>query len=129
MYHPILTHCPVCHDSLTVTQLRCESCDIKIDGSFLVSGLASLTPDQLDFVETFLRCEGKINRVEEELKISYPTVRNRLRDIIVSMGYEPAAEIEAEEAQREAQRLEVLEQLATGEISPDDAVSLLGRSS
>jgi hypothetical protein len=73
-----------------------------------------------------LRCEGKINRVEKELNISYPTVRSRLHDIIVSMGYEPAAEIEAEESHREAQRLEVLEQLSTGQLSPDDAVSLLG---
>ncbi len=125
MYHPILTHCPVCHGTLTVTQLRCEHCAISIDGHFEVSGLSSLSPEQLEFVEIFLRCEGKINRVEKELGISYPTVRSRLHDIITSMGYEPVTDIEAEEAQREANRMQVLEELSTGKLSPDEAIDIL----
>jgi hypothetical protein len=127
MYHPLPTRCPLCGEPITVTQLRCESCDISIEGRFDVSGLAALSPDQLDFVEVFLRCEGKINRVEKELNISYPTVRSRLHDIIVAMGYEPVTDAEAEEAQREADRLQVLEQLSSGEISPDQAVDILRR--
>jgi hypothetical protein len=125
MYHPLLTHCPVCNEPLVVTQLRCEHCEITIDGRFEIGGLASLTSEQLEFVEVFIRCEGKINRVEKELGISYPTVRSRLHDIIVSMGYEPVGDSEAEEAQREAQRLRVLEELSTGKISPDEAINIL----
>ncbi|NDJ85594.1 MAG: DUF2089 domain-containing protein [Chloroflexi bacterium] len=125
MYHPLLTHCPVCNEPLVVTQLRSEHCEITIDGRFEIGGLASLTSEQLEFVEVFIRCEGKINRVEKELGISYPTVRSRLHDIIVSMGYEPVGDSEAEEAQREAQRLRVLEELSTGKISPDEAINIL----
>lgn len=125
MYHALPTRCPLCGESIVVTQLQCEHCDITINGHFEVSGLAALSPDQLEFVEIFLRCEGKINRVEKELGISYPTVRSRLNDIIVSMGYEPATEVEADEAQREANRTQVLEELATGKITPDEAVDML----
>ncbi|MCB9437445.1 MAG: DUF2089 domain-containing protein [Anaerolineales bacterium] len=125
MYHALPTRCPLCEEPITVTQLHCEHCDIRIDGRFEVSGLAALSSDQLEFVEVFLRCEGKINRVEKELGISYPTVRSRLNEIILAMGYEPVTETEAEEAQREASRLDVLERLSTGTISPDQAVELL----
>ncbi len=129
MYHPLPTRCPLCEEPIIVTQLRCEHCDIAIDGRFEVSGLAALSPEQLEFVEVFLRCEGKINRVEKELGISYPTVRSRLHDIIVAMGYEPVTESEADVAQREADRLQVLEQLSSGAISPDEAVNMLSKQS
>jgi hypothetical protein len=129
MYHPILTHCPVCSGPLIVTQLHCETCDIRIEGRFEVTGLAALTPSQLEFVEVFLRCEGKINRVEKELNISYPTVRGRLHDIIRTMGYEPAADLEIDENQREAGRLQVLENLSSGAITTEEAIELLRRGS
>lgn len=125
MYHPLPTRCPLCEEPITVTQLRCENCDVSIEGRFEVSGLAALSPEQLEFVEVFLRCEGKINRVEKELGISYPTVRSRLHDIIVAMGYEPVTESEADVAQREADRLQILEQISSGQISPDEAVDIL----
>lgn len=125
MTHPILTHCPVCSAPTTVTEIRCDVCDLRIEGQFMVSGLASLNPEQLEFVEVFLRCEGKINRVEKELDISYPTVRSRLSDVIQAMGYEPISEVEEEEARRESYRREVLDGLASGEITPDEAVKRL----
>lgn len=128
MTHPILTHCPICNSPTTVTKIRCDVCDLTMEGSFMVSGLASLSTEQLEFVEVFLRCEGKINRVEKELGISYPTVRSRLGDIIEAMGYEPVADIEEEEMRRETYRREVLDSLSSGELSPDDAVELLRKN-
>ena len=128
MSHPILTHCPICDNPTTVTQIRCDVCDLTMEGHFMVSGLSSLSGEQLEFVETFLRCEGKINRVEKELGISYPTVRSRLTEVIEAMGYEPLAEIEEEEARREAKRREVLDQLSTGDLSPDEAVEILRKN-
>ena len=52
---------------------------IKEDGS-------QLTPEQLKFVETFVRCEGKITRMEVEIGLSYPTIRNRLLEVIRSLS-------------------------------------------
>jgi hypothetical protein len=72
-------------------------------------------------VETFIKCEGKITRVEEELGISYPTVRNRLNDVIRALGYEVAAEATVSAEKRRA----ILEQLQAGEVSADEAAELL----
>ncbi|PJF38383.1 MAG: hypothetical protein CUN55_17440, partial [Phototrophicales bacterium] len=126
-YHTMLSHCPICDGPITATRLECEHCEVKIEGKFELTNFANLSPEQLLFVETFLRCEGKINRVEKELGISYPTVRSRLHEIIRAMGFEPVTDVEAEHASREQQRLEVLEKLSAGQISPDEAVDLLSQ--
>jgi hypothetical protein len=80
-----------------------------------------LNPEQLHFVETFVRCEGKINKVQEELGFSYPTVRSRLLDVIRALGYE----VREEAALPPDQRRRILDDLAQGKISSDEAVRLL----
>jgi hypothetical protein len=77
----------------------------------------------LDFIVTFVRCEGKINRMEQELGLSYPTIRNRLHDVIRALGFEPGKE-EVLEISAE-RRSSVLEDLETGKISADEAMRLL----
>jgi hypothetical protein len=117
------TRCPVCRSELTVTRLHCQSCDTSIDGQFTGGPFAHLTEEHLDFILTFVRCEGKINRMEQELGLSYPTIRNRLHEVIRTLGFEPGKdeilEISAEK------RSTVLEDLETGKISPDEAMRLL----
>jgi hypothetical protein len=120
------SRCPVCGDTLAVTRLNCPSCDTSIEGRFQFSRIEQLTPEQLGFVELFVRCEGKLNWVAQELKVSYPTVRGRLEEAIRAMGYEVRDAPPAEEKQRAAeQRQAVLDDLAAGRISPDDAVRQL----
>ncbi len=115
--YPLPTACPVCHDDLLVTRLICRNCGTALEGRFTLERLFQLTPEQLHFVEVFLRCEGKINRVEEELGISYPTVRSRLTEVIRALGYEVGEEAGDDEKLRQ----EVLAQLARGEITSDEA--------
>ena len=81
-----LSKCPVCNGELTVTRLHCETCDTSIEGRFANGAFAGLTPEQLDFIETFVRCEGKITRMEDEMALSYPTIRNRLQEVIRALG-------------------------------------------
>jgi hypothetical protein len=122
--------CPVCGDTLAITRLNCPSCDTSIEGRFQFSRLERLTPEQLGFVELFVRCEGKLNWVAQELKVSYPTVRGRLDEAIRAMGYEVRESPPAEEKQRAAdQRQVILDDLAAGRISPTDAIRQLRQSS
>jgi len=118
------TQCPLCNGEITVTKVYCRDCDTTLEGRFTVGAFAQLTPKQLEFVETFIRCEGKITRMEAELKLSYPTIRNRLRAIIKAMGYEP--ELDEETGLTEKERRQVLEDLDAGVISYEDAIQLLG---
>ena len=119
--YPVPTECPVCHDDLFVTRLVCRNCGTAIEGRFTMGRLFQLMPEQLHFVEVFLRCEGKINRVQEELGISYPTVRSRLDEVIRALGYP----VGGERASGDQDRQEILEQLARREITSEEAFQLL----
>ena len=121
---PSLNRCPVCGADLVVTHYHCESCDTTIAGRFENSAFPGLTAEQIDFVKTFVRCEGRINRMEQEQRWgSYPTIRNRLREVIRAMGYEPGVEELAEVG--DEKRRAVLEELDSGRISADDAMRRL----
>jgi hypothetical protein len=50
--------------------------------------LQALSSEQVQFVETFMKCKGKIKDVEGELGISYPTVVARLNEVVRAMGFE-----------------------------------------
>jgi hypothetical protein len=93
-----------------------------LEGHFELGRLLQLTPEQLSFVETFIRCEGKITRVEQDLGISYPTVRSRLHDVIRALGYEVGEE---EPLPGDARRQEILEDLGAGRVTSEEAIKLL----
>jgi hypothetical protein len=76
----------------------------------------------LEFVETFLRCEGKLSRMEPELDMSYPTLRARLTDVIRRMGFQVGPETAGLD---EEERRQILEDLATGKLSSEEAMRLL----
>lgn len=118
--------CPICGETLTVTRLHCPACDTTVEGRYQFSRLEALTADQRNFVELFVRCDGKLNWVAQELKLSYPTVRSRLDEVIRAMGYEVRESPPAEEKQRLAdQRQAILDDLAAGKITSAEAIKLL----
>ena len=121
----VIGQCPICKETLQVTRLHCPNCDTTIEGHFELGRLSQLTTEQLAFVETFVRCEGKINRVGEELGVSYPTVRSRLTDVIHALGYEVGQEEEPAVAIPDEERKAVLEQLAQGKITSEEAIKRL----
>jgi hypothetical protein len=120
--YPLVGQCPICNDDLIVTRLHCRTCDTTLEGHFELGRLYQLTPEQLSFIETFVRCEGKITRVEQELGISYPTVRSRLHEVIRALGYEVGEE---EPPIDEEKRREILEELSQGRVSSEEAIKLL----
>ena len=120
---PAPAHCPICQSELTVVRLHCSSCDTSIEGNFSAGQFSNLTPEQLEFIFTFVRSEGKINRMEQELGVSYPTIRNRLNEVIRALGYEPGREEPVEITQE--RRNSILEDLSAGRITADEATRLL----
>lgn len=121
------TRCPICDGEITITRLYCRDCDSTIEGRFSGGPFSDLTQEQLDFVEVFVRNEGKIKRMEDELDLSYPTIRNRLHEVIRALGYEPGGGDE-DEGLSEEERQQILEQLDTGTISAEQAMELLRES-
>lgn len=121
--HPAPSRCPVCQSELTVSRLHCSSCDTSIEGRFTGGPFGHLSHEYVDFIVTFVRCEGKINRMEQELGLSYPTIRNRLHEVIRALGYEPGKEEYVEISMEK--RNTVLEELEAGNISADEAMRML----
>jgi hypothetical protein len=118
----MLTTCPVCDERLSVTRLHCRHCDTTIEGHFDLGRIGRLSQEQLEFLEIFIRCEGKLSRMEPELELSYPTLRARLTDIIRTMGFTVGPEpslISDEERHR------ILDDLANGKLSSEEAMHLL----
>jgi hypothetical protein len=114
----------LCGGEVAVTRIYCRDCDTTIEGRFVGGPFSQLTPEQLKFVEIFVRCEGKITRMEEEIGLSYPTIRNRLHEIIRLLGYEPGGGEEAVGLTNEG-RQRILEDLDSGRINAEDAMRML----
>ncbi|HLW00761.1 MAG TPA: DUF2089 domain-containing protein [Ktedonobacterales bacterium] len=125
--------CPVCGGQMAITRLACGTCHSALEGQFTVNGagrsagegesyfgrLERLSRDQLEFVEIFLRCRGIIKNVEAMLDISYPTVKARLNNVIESLGFQVEEDMPDPERRRE--RREILQELAQGKITTEEA--------
>ena len=124
---PILGACPVCGEGLVVTRLECPQCATIIEGRFAMGRLGRLTPEQLAFVEVFIRCEGKLKHVGDELALSYPSVRARLDEVIRAMGYEVMRDYDEDlpDGLSEEERREILEALERGDVSTEEALARL----
>ncbi|MGI8827604.1 MAG: DUF2089 domain-containing protein [Chloroflexota bacterium] len=126
--HPVIGRCPICHDQLTVTRLRCGSCGTGLEGSFSLGPLQRLSSDQIGFVESFIRCRGSLKDVGAELGMSYPTVNNRLNDILTALGYGDRVKVpdtpESQGMPAERKR-DILSQVQEGKISASEAEQLL----
>ena len=122
--HPLPSQCPICGGEVVVTQINCRECNTTIDGQFSSRTFSQLTPKQMDFVETFVRLEGKITHMEKELGYSYPTIRKLLHDVIRALGYEPGGEDESQDLSDE-ERQTILNDLESGKIDYEDALKRL----
>ena len=74
--------CPSCDGPLSVSQLSCPSCSTQVSGNFPLPVLLKLTQDEQNFVLQFFLFSGSLKEMASQIGISYPTVRNRLDDLI-----------------------------------------------
>lgn len=120
--NPVIGRCPVCKETLEVTRLYCRRCDTALEGHFSLGRFYELNPEQLQLVEALVRCEGKLNRMQEELQLSYPAVRARLNDVIRALGYE----VDEDAGPSIERRRAILQDLAAGRLTTEEALNLLG---
>jgi hypothetical protein len=74
--------CPSCQGRLSVKRLRCDHCETEVEGQYALPALASLTQEDQAFIVAFIKTSGSLKEMADLLKVSYPTVRNRLDEII-----------------------------------------------
>ena len=126
MVNELLSKCPVCGEKLRVTELKCGECNITINCDFSLAKFSRLTDSQLHFIEVFIKARGNIKEVEKEMGISYPTVRNKLDEVIKTMGYENGGSIDNKVvADNKEARKEILDALEKGNIDSEEAIKSL----
>jgi len=76
------TYCPSCQTQLKVKCLKCESCQTEVSGLYDLPTLALLSSEDQQFILRFVINSGSLKEMASELKLSYPTVRNMLNEII-----------------------------------------------
>lgn len=109
--------CPLCEGEIEVAEIHCKRCGIVIKGEFELCKFCRLNEKQKYFAEVFIKNRGNIKEIEKELGISYPTVRNKLDDVIQALGHKVV--------KSNVNKKEVLEKLKDGEISKEEALKLL----
>lgn len=75
-------HCPACSSTLNVSQLRCSHCDTSINGNYSLPVFLKLLPEEQEFILQFLTNSGSLKEMAKQMSISYPTLRNKLDDLI-----------------------------------------------
>ena len=118
MAREVLRICPICSGELKVMELKCDECGTIIKNKFELCKFCRLLDEQKYFVEVFIKNRGNIKEIEKELGISYPTVRNRLEEVIGVLGYRT-------EEKLSINRKEILNKLANGQITKNEALKLL----
>ena len=78
--------CPSCDGVLRVQAMHCASCGTKIEGDFVLPKLMRLSEENQRFVLDFVKCSGSLKEMAQKLGLSYPTVRNRLDEVISQLG-------------------------------------------
>ncbi|MDD4578058.1 MAG: DUF2089 domain-containing protein [Anaerolineaceae bacterium] len=118
-------NCPICQGNVVVTRFFCPDCQTSVEGNFVAqqSPFQNLTADQMNFLLTFVRSEGRLNRMEEILGLSYPTLKNRLNDVIMALGFQPEKEVRFKLS--DSHRQQILYDLENGRIDSTQALRYL----
>jgi len=74
--------CPSCEHHLQVKQLYCENCQTEVTGLYSLPVIAQLPAEDQKFILDFVKASGSLKNMAQTMKLSYPTVRNRLDEII-----------------------------------------------
>ncbi len=112
-------NCPVCNERLALTRLSCPSCDTELSGGFITCEFCALSDDDRDVLRVFLASRGNMKDLERHLGVSYPTARARFDALLAKIGIDRPA------AAPTAGRVELMEQVARGEIDIDEALKRL----
>lgn len=122
----ILEQCPTCTSALTVTELACTVCDTEIRGQYAPCLFCRLAPEDLAFLEVFVKNRGNVKEMERELGISYWSIRSRLDEVVGALGFEEPAE--PQQVVPIDERRAILERLDRGEMTVAEAARQLSRS-
>jgi|YelNatPaOPRAMG01_1025707.scaffolds.fasta_scaffold05990_11 hypothetical protein len=118
--------CPSCGATLKITELTCDKCGTVVKGVYPLNKFLTLNPQEEEFLLIFLLSRGNLKEVQERLNISYPTAKNRLEELLLSLGLVETKGEEKEETSYKEDKIskieDILEKIEKGEISGEEAI-------
>jgi len=102
---------------ITVERVRLVDSGTAIEGAWELPQLARLSAEDQIFVTAFVRSHGSIKEMERVFGVSYPTIKSRLNRIGESLEFV--------DTNPQPSRVEILERLRRGDLTPDQAVEEL----
>lgn len=117
----VVTHCPSCKANLKATRLTCKSCGLQLEGEFEFSALMHIQKEDLQFVLEFIRASGNLKKLSKIFNQSYPTIRNRLDEII--------SRLDDDKRSRSERRHAILDLVSRGDLSAKEAAEKLSEIS
>jgi hypothetical protein len=112
-------NCPVCNHRLATTRLTCPDCSTELSGAFTSCEFCALTNEDREVLRVFLASRGNMKELERHLGVSYPTARARFDALLAKIGIDRPAPAPS------PGRVELMEQVARGEIDIDEALRRL----
>lgn len=77
--------CPYCNETMQVTRMSCQACEVAIDSAFATQRLGQLPVEHQRFIEMFVLAGGSLKEIAKQTGVSYPTVRSRLDRVIAEL--------------------------------------------
>lgn len=108
--------CPSCGSTLIVVKLQCKSCNTSITGQFDPCPICKLDEEFRTLFDLFLSTRGNLKAMERELKISYPTVRQKVEELFSNLT-KPEPEL--------TDPMEIIRRVREGTLSVEKAEQLL----
>lgn len=119
MAHDVLHDCPVCHKPLHITKLHCPACGTSIEGDFQAERLLALTPEQRSLSSPSCATAATSARWRRSWASAIPPCARGWTRFLPRLG------LEANPGKEKPARKEVLEMLAQGEITQEQALDML----
>lgn len=112
--------CPVCGGELITTRVGCRACGTELVGEFAHCDFCGLDERETEVLRVFLASRGNLREVEKHLGVSYPTARARFTELLTKLGL-AGEEVPSTSMTRE----QVLSEVASGALAPEEAAALL----
>jgi len=90
---------------------------MQLDGRFDIHELLHLQDEDLQFIVRFVQASGSLKEIARIYDLSYPTIRNRLNEII--------KKLETASVDNEQERHRILDSIAKGEMSVKEGAQRL----
>ena len=74
--------CPSCESPLRVSEMTCSNCSTIVNGDYDLPLYLKLSREEQDFILEFFLNSGSIKEMAKQAELSYPTMRNKMDDLI-----------------------------------------------